>query len=67
MVRHLEVIEYLLIETVVTIQQGLHFAEEHAGFGALNDAVIVGASEHHHLADAEHGAGLIRRTLILAG
>jgi len=49
---HLEVIEYLLIETVVTIQQGLHFAEEHAGFGALNDAVIVGASEHHHLADA---------------
>ena len=36
----------------------LHFGEEGAGFGALNDAVIVGAGDHQDLAQAEHGAHL---------
>ena len=58
-VRHAQVIEDLFVESVLAIEQGLHAAQERAGFGALYDAVIVGAGERHHLADAEHGARLI--------
>ena len=58
-VRHAQVVEDLFVEAVLAVEQGLHAAQEHAGFRALNDAVIVGAGERHHLADAEHGARLV--------
>ena len=39
-----------------TLQQALQLAEEGAAFGTLDDAVIVGTGDRHHLAEAEHGA-----------
>ncbi len=58
-VRHAQVVEYLFVESVLAVEQGLHPAQEHAGFRALYDAVVVGAGERHHLADAQHGARFI--------
>src|ERR1019366_2876122 len=66
-VRHAQVVEYLFVESVLAIQQGLQAAQEPAGFGALYDAVIVGAGERHHLADAQHGARLIGRAQVFGG
>jgi hypothetical protein len=66
-VRHAQVVEDLFVESVLAIEQALHEAQEHAGFGALYDAVIVGAGERHHLADAEHGARLIGGAQIFGG
>ena len=59
LVRHAQVLENLLVKSVVAVQQFLHLAQERAGFGALNDAVIVGAGDRHHLADTDHRAGLL--------
>ena len=64
LVRHAEVVENLVVEAVVAVEQRLHASQEHARFGALDDAVIVGAGERHHLADAEHGAGLFGGALV---
>ena len=59
LVRHAQMLEDLFVEAVVAVEQGLHLAQERARFRALNDAVVVGAVEGHHLADAEHGADLV--------
>ena len=59
LVRHAQVVENLFVEAVLAVQQRLQLAQERARFGALNDAVIVGAGERHHLADAQHGAGFV--------
>ena len=48
----------------VAYEQRLHLAQEHAGFSALDNAVIVSAGEGHHFADAQDGAGLFGRALI---
>src|ERR1039457_3685430 len=66
-VRHAQVVEHLFVEPVLAVQQGLHAAQEPAGFGALYDAVIVGAGERHHLADTQHGARLIGRAQVFGG
>src|ERR1035437_3673659 len=67
LVRHAKVGEYLFVEPVLAIEQGLHAAQEHAGFGALYDAVIVGAGERHHFADAQHGARLAGGAEVFGG
>ena len=52
-VRDAQSFENLLVKVLFAIEERLHRAEEQAGFGALNDAVIVGAGDRHHLADTE--------------
>ena len=54
-IRNAQGFEDFFVEVVVAIEQRLHRAEEHAGFRALNNAVIVGAGHRHHFADAERG------------
>ncbi len=65
LMRHFEVLENLFVETVVAVEQILHLAEEGARFRALDDAVVVRATQRHHLADAEDGAGFGRGSAIL--
>ena len=56
LVRHAQVGKDGVVEVVFTLQQALQLAEEGAAFGTLDDAVIVGTGDRHHLAEAEHGA-----------
>ncbi len=65
--RHLQIGEERVVEPVLAIQQRLHFAQERARFRALNNAVIIGAGDAHHLADSENGARLFRRALVFGG
>jgi hypothetical protein len=65
LVRHAEVFEDLFVEAVLAVEQVLQFAQKRARFGALNDAVVVGAAQRHHLADAQDGARFRRRAAIL--
>ncbi len=58
LVRDLEVGENLFVEIVLTFEQRLQAAEEHAGLGALDDAMVVGAGDRHDLAEAEQRAQL---------
>ena len=67
LVRHAQVVEDLFVEAVLAIEQRLHFAQERARFGALDDAVIVGAGEGHHLADAQDGAGFGGGAVVFGG
>ena len=67
LVRHLQVGEDLLVEAVLALEQRLHLGQKHAGFRALDDAVVVGAGDRHDLADAEHGRHFGRRALVLGG
>ena len=60
-------VENLLVEVFFAIEQRLQCAEEHAGFRALNDAVIVGAGHRHDFADAERCDGLGRNAAIFGG
>ena len=48
-----EVSKYLVVKAVLAAQHLVNQSEECAGLGALDDAMIVGAGHHHHLADAE--------------
>ncbi len=41
--------------------------EEHAGFGALDDAVVVGAGHRHHFADAERDNLFLRDAAVFGG
>ena len=66
-VGHVEVLENLFVEAVVAVEQVLQFAQERARFRALNDAVVVGAAQRHHLADAEDGAGFGGGAAIFGG
>ena len=65
LVRHFQVRKNPFIELIAALQQLLNFRQEHAGFRALNDAVIVGARHRHHFAQAERGAHFRRDALIL--
>ena len=62
-----EFVEDRLVELVRAVQQRVEAAEEPAGFRALDDAVVVGAGDHHHLADAHLSAHLRRRARVLGG
>ena len=66
-VRHAQFVEDRFVEVVCAVQQRVEPAEEPARIGALDDAVIVGAGDHHHLADPELSARFRRRTGILGG
>ena len=57
LVGELQVSEELFVELAVALEELLDLGQEHAGFGALDDAVIVSAGDAHHLADAQRGAG----------
>jgi hypothetical protein len=52
-VGNVECLENLVVKVLVAIEQRLHGAEKETGFGALNNAVIVGTGHRHHFADAE--------------
>ena len=41
------------VEVTVTLQEHLDLAQEGAALGPLDDPVVVGARDRHHLADAE--------------
>ena len=62
--RDVERREDLFIESVGALQQFLQAREEHARFGALDDAVVVRASDHHHFAEADHGPELFADSLV---
>ena len=55
LVGHVERPEDVDVEVVLTEQQFVHLLEEHARFGALNDAVVIGRGERDHLRHAEFG------------
>ena len=55
LVGHAHRLEEVVVEAVGAGQERGHPAEEQAGLGALNDAVVVGRGERHHLAQAELG------------
>ena len=63
--RNLEVAKNLLVESVLAFQQRLQTAQERAGFGALHHAMIVGAGDRHHLAEAQLRAQLLGHAVIL--
>ena len=43
------------VEPVFALEQGVHRAEERPRLGTLDDPVIVGAADGHHLRDAQLG------------
>ena len=53
LVRHVEVVEDLVVEAVLAEQQFVDALEEQARLGALDDAVVVGAGDRDDLGDAE--------------
>ena len=55
LVGHAHRLEEVVVEAVGTGDEGGHPAQEQAGLGPLNDAVVVGGRERHHLAQAELG------------
>ena len=57
--------EDLLVEALLADQQLVHDLQELAGAGALDDAVVVGASQRDRLADAELDERLLARALEL--
>ena len=64
-VRHAEIAEHALVEAVLAHQQFVHPLEEHAAFGALNDAVVVGARDGHDLAHTERAESALIAALEL--
>ncbi len=64
---HLQMLEDLFVEILFAFEQVLKFAEKHAGFGALNHAVVVGARDRHYLADAQPRANFRRHALVFGG
>ena len=55
LVGHAHGVEDLVVEAVLPEQQAVDELEEHARFGALDDAVVVGRGEGDDLRDAELG------------
>ena len=61
LVRHVERVEDVLVEVVLTEEQLVHPLQEHPGLGALDDPVVVRAGDGDDLADADRTqAGTIR-------
>ena len=57
--------EDLVVEALLAEQQRVHAAQEVAGLGALDDPVVVGRGERHHLADRVAGERLLGGALPL--
>ena len=55
LVGHAHRLEEVVVEAVGAGEEGGHPAQEQARLGALDDAVVVGRGERHHLAEAELG------------
>ena len=55
LVGHAHRLEEVVVEAVGPGEQRGHPAEEEPGLGALDDPVVVGRGERHHLAQAELG------------
>ena len=55
LVGHAEGVEDLLVEAVLAHEELVDALEEHARLGALDDAVVVGRGDGHHLRQAEVG------------
>ena len=64
---HVERREHVLVEAVAADQQLVHLLEEHAGLGALDDAVVVGGGDRHGLGDPDPGQRLGVRALERGG
>ena len=58
-------LEDLVVEAVLAEQQRVHVCEELAGRGALDDPVVVGRRQRHHLGDAQVVRSLLGRALEL--
>jgi hypothetical protein len=58
LVRHAERAEDLLVEVVLPEEQVVHVLQEQPGLGTLDDAVVVGGRDRHHLRDTELGERL---------
>ena len=65
LVRHAQVVEHRLVETMVAQQQLVEPLQEHAALGTLDDAVVVGAGDRDDLADAQLTEGVRVGTLEL--
>ena len=55
LVRHAHRLEQRVVEPVGAREKSGHPAQEQAGLGALNDAMVVGGGDRHHLAEAQLG------------
>ena len=55
LVGHAHRLEQVVVEAVGAGDQGAHPAEEQARLGPLDDAMVVGGGERHHLAQAQLG------------
>ena len=53
LVRHVEIVEDVLVEPVLAEQQLVHPLEEQPRLGTLDDAMVVGARDRDDLGDAE--------------
>src|SRR5206468_462439 len=57
LVRQLEIFKNAFVETVASKQQILNLSEKSSGLCALNDTVVIGATDGHHLAHTHPGEG----------
>ena len=65
LVRDAQGLEDLVVEALAADEQLVHALEELAGLRALDDAVVVGGGQRHHLADRHLRERVLGRTLEL--
>ena len=58
-IRDPQIAKHAVVEAFISLQQLLHGGEKRAGFRALDDAMVVSAADHQHLAQPEHVADLL--------